>query len=86
MEERKPKSLGIEQFQRDQPTTWKQLQTYSRVKIGVGTHQKAGRSRRRTGSRAWVLVSEVAKFLRRDQANVSTMLSRLSAREPRYRL
>jgi hypothetical protein len=26
-------------------------------------------------------VSEVAKFLRRDQANISTMLSRLSARE-----
>ena len=28
-------------------------------------------------------VSEVAKFLRRDQANISTMLSRLSARERR---
>jgi len=26
-------------------------------------------------------VSEVAKYLRRDQANISTMLSRLSARQ-----
>jgi hypothetical protein len=61
---------------------WKQLPTRSEVRIGVGRFQRSEAVALLVRERGY-RVSEVADFLRRDQANISTMLSRLAAREQR---